>query len=239
MSRSFGAVAGRYESGRPEYPAEAVNWLLGPLGAGGHRVVDVGAGTGKLSRAIAATGAAVTAVDPDAAMLAELRTHSPRIGTLVGTGERIPLADSAVDAVLCGQAWHWIDAVAGAAEAGRVLRPGGVLGLVWNVRDDRDPLVRRLTAIMHGSAAEELVAQGGPAPHPPFPAFERHDWDWTRAMGRQELQDMVASRSYVITAEADERDRILRESDALFCDAAVGGSLALPYRTVAFRARRP
>ncbi len=239
MSQSFGAVAGLYESGRPEYPAAAVRWLLDPLPAGPRRVIDLGAGTGKLTRAIEAEGAVVTAVDPDAAMLAELRRRSPQIETLDGTGESIPVPDGSADALLCGQAWHWVDPGTGSAEAGRVLRAGGVLGLVWNVRDDRDPMVRRLTAVMHESAAEELVAQGGPSPHPPFVAFERRTWEWTRAMVRGELRDMVASRSYIITAGAPVRDRILREVDALFDELAVADRLVLPYRTEAFRALRP
>ncbi|MFT4211756.1 MAG: class I SAM-dependent methyltransferase [Microbacterium sp.] len=239
MSRSFGAVAGVYESGRPEYPAEAVAWLLEPLGVGAPRVIDVGAGTGKLTRAVEAAGAVVTAVDPDVEMLAELRRRSPRIETLVGTAEAMPVADACVDAVVSGQAWHWVDPVAAAAEAARVLRPGGVLGLIWNVRDDRDPDVRRLTAIMHDSAAEALVASGGPVAHPPFPGFERRTWEWTRPMSRRQLRDMVASRSSVITATAPVRDRILAEVDALFDEVSVDERLALPYCTEAFRTRRP
>lgn len=238
MSRSFGSVAGRYESGRPDYPAAAVRWLLAPLGPGVHRVIDLGAGTGKLTRAIEATGATVTAVDPDAAMLAELRRRSPGVETLEGTAERLPVSTGTADAVLCGQAWHWVDPVAGAAEAGRVLRPGGVLGLVWNVRDERDPVVRRLTRIMHASAAEQLVVGGGPEPHPPFAGFERRVWDWRRGLSRERLRDLVASRSYVITAEESVRAGILREVDALFDEVADGGALALPYRTEAFRAAR-
>ncbi|MDQ1128136.1 class I SAM-dependent methyltransferase [Microbacterium sp. SORGH_AS_0888] len=238
MARSFGAVAGQYESGRPDYPVEAVAWLLEPLGDD-PRVVDLGAGTGKLTRAIRAAGAAVTAVDPDAEMLAELRRQAPGVDTVVGTGESLPLADGSVDAVLSGQAWHWVDPVAGSAEVGRVLRAGGVFGPIWNVRDDRDPLVRRLTAIMRGSAAEELVAAGGPAPHPPFAAFERRTWEWGRGLDRQQLQDMVASRSYIITSEPAERERILGEVGALFDAESAEGVLTLPYRTEAFRARRP
>jgi ubiquinone/menaquinone biosynthesis C-methylase UbiE len=101
------------------------------------RVADVGAGTGKLTRVVAGLGAEVVAIDPDAAMLAELAARVPDVPTFVGTGERIPLTDASADAVVFGQAWHWVDPDAASAEVGRVLRPGGVLGLIWNVRDER------------------------------------------------------------------------------------------------------
>ncbi|WP_341998320.1 class I SAM-dependent methyltransferase [Microbacterium sp. LWH7-1.2] len=143
MSLSFGAAAGAYESGRPGYPREAVDWMLPPVREPGRalRVADVGAGTGKLTRTIVEAGAEVVAIDPDADMLAALREHVHGVPTFVGTAERMPLPDASVDAVLLGQAWHWVDPVAASAEVGRVLRQRGVLGLVWNTRDGSDPWV--------------------------------------------------------------------------------------------------
>ncbi|WP_127475761.1 class I SAM-dependent methyltransferase [Microbacterium sulfonylureivorans] len=245
MSLSFGAAASAYESGRPDYPREAVEWMLAPVRVDGRalRVADVGAGTGKLTRTIVETGADVVAIDPDAGMLASLREHVHGVPTFVGTAERMPLPDAAVDALLLGQAWHWVDADAASTEAARVLRVGGILGLVWNIRDESDPWIRSLTAIMHASSAEQMIADGGPTVGTTFGPVETRSWSWTRTIGRAALLDMVASRSYVITAEDADRARILREVGELF-DAGSrpnGDGVAvvdMPYRTDAFRAVR-
>lgn len=246
MSRSFGAAAGAYQSGRPDYPRAAVDWLLEPVRSSERalRVADVGAGTGKLTRTVVETGADVVAIDPDPDMLAVLRSAVHGVPTFAGTAERMPLPDHSVDAVLLGQAWHWVDPVAGSAEAGRVLRSGGVLGLVWNIRDESEAWVRRLTEIMHGSHAEQMIAAGGPVVEAPFGDREAGSWRWVRPMTREELLDMVASRSFVITAPEPERRRILREVGELFdTQRRVGDDGAdfvdVPYRTEAFRALRP
>lgn len=241
MSRSFGAAAGVYESGRPEYPREAVEWLLAPVRSEERalRVADVGAGTGKLTRTLVEAGAEVVALDPDPHMLATLRGNVHAVPTFVGTGERMPLPDASLDAVTFGQAWHWVDPVPASREVARVLRSGGVLGLIWNVRDERVDWVERLTAIMHGSAAEAMIAEGGPEARHPFPPFARRTWEWKRPITRAAFLDMVASRSYIITAEPDERERILREVGELYDEVGGGGGVALPYRTEAFRGIRP
>ncbi len=126
QANSFGVAASVYERARPDYPEAAVDWLLP---SGSPRVLDLGAGTGKLTRMIAAGGAEVTAVDPSAGMLERLRRALPDVPALTGTAEQIPLDDGAVDAVLVGQAWHWVDVSRASAEVARVLRPGGRLGL--------------------------------------------------------------------------------------------------------------
>lgn len=246
MSLSFGSAAGAYESGRPEYPREAVEWLLEPVHVAGRalRVADVGAGTGKLTRTIVEIGADVVAVDPDLEMLVALRASVHGVPTFVGTAERMPLPDASLDALLLGQAWHWVDPELAGAEAGRVLRSGGVLGLVWNIRDESDPWIHRLTGVMHSSAAERMIADGGPAVGEPFGALESRTWEWTRTIGRSALLDMVASRSYVITATESERARILREVGELFdtgkrtTEAGID-VVDMPYRTQAFRGIRP
>lgn len=175
---SFGAEAGNYEAGRPEYPFEAVAWMLESAPAGARRIADVGAGTGKLTRTLlAAPDAEIVAIDPDPAMLAVLREGAPGVPTFVGTAERLPLPDESVDAVVLGQAWHWVDPVAGSTEIGRVLRPGGVLGLIWNVRDERVEWVRRLTGVMHGSAAEDLLRGDGPTVAGPFESLQSRTWE--------------------------------------------------------------
>ncbi|MFH8250466.1 class I SAM-dependent methyltransferase [Microbacterium sp. B2969] len=245
MSTSFGAAAGAYESGRPDYPREAVDWLLAPVATPDRalRVADVGAGTGKLTRTIAETGADVVALDPDPGMLASLRENVHGVPTFTGTAEGMPLPDASVDAVLLGQAWHWVDVVAASQEAGRVLRAGGVLGLVWNIRDESESWIAELTAAMHGSHAEEMLASDGPQVAEPFGVLEHESWRWTRTMTRGAFLDMVASRSYVITAADADRARILGAVEALFdAHRRVEGDVEvvdIPYRTEAFRAIRP
>lgn len=241
MSTSFGSESHDYELGRPDYPFDAVAWMLESMPAESHRIADVGAGTGKLTRVLAkAPGAEIVAIDPDPAMLARLRDAVPGVPTFVGTAERLPLPDASVDAVVLGQAWHWVDAPAGSSEIGRVLRSGGVLGLIWNIRDERAEWVRRLTEIMHGSNAEIMLAAGGPSVTEPLGALEEQTWEWVRPMSRDLLHRMASSRSYVITASSEEKARIHREMDALFDDLGMDdtSTIDLPYVTKAYRAVR-
>ncbi|MDL5350713.1 class I SAM-dependent methyltransferase [Microbacterium sp. zg-YB36] len=238
QATSFGSAAGTYEAGRPDYPLEAVQWLLPSIVGRAVRVADVGAGTGKLTRGLRDLGADVVAIDPDPAMLEALRAASGGIPTFVGSSERLPLPDASVDAVVFGQAWHWVEPDAASAEVARVLRPGGVLGLVWNIRDESVDWVRRLTEIMRGSNAEEMLAAGEPPVSAPFGALERASWRWTRPMTRDGLRAMAFSRSYIITASESERARIDRDLAELFDEiGAVGDAVvSLPYVTWAFRA---
>jgi len=240
---SFGSAAGIYESGRPDYPIQAVDWMLQPVVGGERsiRVADVGAGTGKLTRAAVELGAEVVAVDPDPKMLAVLREHVHGVPTFVGSAEKLPLPDASVDAVLLGQAWHWVEPGAGSAEVGRVLRSGGVLGLVWNIRDESVPWVARLTDIMHGSSAEQALAAGDPPLAAPFAHVERAEWRWMRPMNRDTLLAMARSRSYIITASPQDRAEIESGLAALFDEVGAVGDRAvdLPYVTRAYRAVRP
>jgi SAM-dependent methyltransferase len=237
---SFGAEADTYEASRPDYPFEAVAWMLEQLPSGARRIADVGAGTGKLTRVLAkAPDAEIVAVDPDPSMLAKLRDTVPGVPTFVGTAEALPLPDAGLDALVLGQAWHWVDPVAGSAEVGRVLRPGGTLGLIWNTRDNRVDWVRRLTGIMHASAAEELLDGEGPTVAEPFGALETERWEWLRPMTRAQLHRMADSRSHLITASAEARAAIHADMDALFDELGVHDeeTIDLPYVTRAFRAR--
>lgn len=243
MSLSFGAAAGTYEAGRPEYPSEAVAWMLEPVRGADRtpRVVDVGAGTGKLTRVVATLGAEVVAVEPDADMLAVLHGAVPGVPTFVGAAEALSLPDASVDAVVLGQAWHWVDPVEGSREIARVLRAGGVLGLIWNVRDDNVPWVARMTQIMHRSNGEVMLDEGGPVVAAPFDVLESRQWRWKRPMTSAMLLDMARSRSYLITAEPDERARIEAGLERLFEEIGAVGDveIELPYVTRAFRAVRP
>lgn len=139
QSRSFGAEASAYERGRPSYPDESITLLLADQPT---VVVDIGAGTGKLTERLVAEHRQVIAIEPDQAMLDQLRTKLPNIEAHVGTAESLPLPDASADAVVLGQAWHWVDVELASAEIGRVLRPGGTLGLIWNIRDTRAQIIR-------------------------------------------------------------------------------------------------
>ncbi|MCZ4517374.1 class I SAM-dependent methyltransferase [Rhodococcus ruber] len=242
-SMSFGAVADVYESARPEYPSDAVAWLLEPAFASARmpRVADVGAGTGKLTRSIVAAGCDAIAVDPDTAMLDALRIAVPGIPNLVGTAESLPIDDESLDGVLLGQAWHWVDPVAASYEIGRVLRPGGVLGLIWNIRDESRAWVRRLDSVVSRGGAMAMFDDGPPPIAEPFDHLEEREWAWSRTVNRSLLTDLVRSRSFYITATADERNGMDQNLAALFDELGLHGSttIELPYVTRAFRAIRP
>lgn len=147
---SFGSAALAYAEHRPDYAQAAVRWALDP--APGRRVLDLGAGTGKLTGTLVALGAEVVAVEPDSAMLTELRRALPDVRALPGSAEAIPLPDASVDAVLAGNAMHWFDMSVAGAEIARVLAPGGILAGLWNLMDDQVEWVAGLAQVS-GSAA--------------------------------------------------------------------------------------
>jgi SAM-dependent methyltransferase len=233
QSLSFGAEAAAYERGRPSYPPEAIDWLL-PDHA--HTVLDLGAGTGKLTTRLVERGLDVVAVDPIPEML-ELLSHSlPDTPALLGTAEDIPLPDDSVDAVLVAQAWHWFDPARAVDEIARVLRPGGRLGLVWNNRDERSGWVKDLGRIIGHERDPFTQTVELPAP---FSGPERHQVEWTSYLTPQALVDLVASRSYCITSPEQVRTRTLervRELLATHPALANSSGLALPYVTVCVRA---
>ena len=144
----YTARAGVYVSGRPGYPPEVDDWLRHMLElAPGRTVLDLGAGTGKFLPHLLETGAGVIAVEPVDAMRAELSAAYPSVRALEGSAEAIPLPAESVDAIVCAQAFHWFASAATLAEMRRVLKPGGMLGLIWNVRDESVGWVARLSAI--------------------------------------------------------------------------------------------
>lgn len=233
-ANSFGPAAEIYERGRPEYPAEALDWLLP---AGRPRVVDLGAGTGKLTRQIARRGLQVTAVDPSEGMLGQLTLAVPGVPALIGSGERIPLPDGSADAVLVAQAWHWVDPARAVPEIARVLAPGGRLGLVWNLRDESVPWVRRLGEVIGNQESERQTTVGAP-----FGPVELAEFRWSVTMGPERLIDMVASRSSIILLPAAERAALLNEVRRLIAthpDLVGRTEFAMPYRTECARATLP
>ncbi|TRW79833.1 methyltransferase domain-containing protein [Mycolicibacterium sp. 018/SC-01/001] len=232
-SLSFGAEAAAYERGRPSYPPEAIDWLL-PADA--HTVLDLGAGTGKLTTRLVERGLDVVAVDPIPEMLELLRSSLPDTPAKLGTAEEIPLPDNSVDAVLVAQAWHWFDRERALEEVARVLRPGGRLGLVWNNRDERSGWVKDLGQIIGHEVDPFSQTVELPAP---FTDVARHQVEWTSYLTPQALIDLVASRSYCITSPEQVRSRTLdrvRELLATHPALANSAGLALPYVTVCVRA---
>lgn len=235
--RRFGEAAAAYERGRPEYPAAMVPWLLG---GAPERVVDLGAGTGKLTRALVGLAASVVAVEPDPQMRRVLREQVPAAVVREGTGERIPLGDGEADAVVAGQAWHWVDPDRGAAEVARVLRPGGVLGLVWNDRDEDDAWVAALSDLLVEFATSPDAGYV-PRVGAPFGPLEQHEVRWTHAVPVDAVVDMVTSRSYVIALPGDRRGQLVHRVRAL-AEAAKDpgtGLVPVPYVTRGYRALRP
>ena len=232
---SFARVADAYEQARPGYPADAVLWLAGETPCD---VVDLGAGTGKLTRTLAALGHHVVAVEPLGEMLDRLRAAVPGATAVAGSAESMPLPDGAADVVACAQAFHWFDQEPALAEIARVLRPGGRIALVWNVRDERVPWVSELSDAMVGrtgvdrGAAAPIEQSGlyGPVEHATF--------EHTQTVDRDALRALVLSRSYCAVLPEEERAPILGRVDRLFDEHARDGLLTLPYVVECFRAVR-
>jgi SAM-dependent methyltransferase len=176
----------------------------------------------------------VTAVDPSEGMLAELRRVLPGVPALTGTAEHIPLPDHAIDAAVVAQAWHWVDRDRAVPEVARVLSPGGRLGLIWNIRDEREDWVRRLGEILDGGDLYRDATIG-----PPFGPVETREFGWTHRIGPDTLLDLVASRSYVILLPPDERAALLAQVRQLMAThpALVGRTeFDMPYVTQCARA---
>ncbi|HEY7076434.1 MAG TPA: class I SAM-dependent methyltransferase, partial [Solirubrobacteraceae bacterium] len=204
---SFGAHADAYERARPPYPDAALRWCL-PEGA--RAALDLGAGTGKLTRGLLALGLDVTAVEP----LAEMRAHLPAAArALDGSAEAIPLPDAAVDAVFAGQAFHWFDRDRALAEVARVLRPGGTLGLLWNRLDDRVGWVAELSDVVK----EAAHLTGAAAPYTQVPGLtepEHREFEWGQEADADLVVDRIGTSSLVILMSGAERAAALARARA-------------------------
>ncbi|MFF2041949.1 class I SAM-dependent methyltransferase [Kitasatospora sp. NPDC058170] len=247
---SFGAAAVEYAEHRPDYAQAAVRWALEP--APGPRVLDLGAGTGKLTATLVALGAEVIAVEPDPAMLAELRRSLPAARALPGSAEVIPLPDASVDAVLAGNAMHWFDMAVAGPEIARVLAPGGVLAGLWNVMDDRVEWVAGLarvggsaavgprdtpagwraeTADMHLPKAGEAARFGSP---------EQVEFPHGQLRTADSLVATLATRAGVLVMPDREREAALDRIRAFLASEpeSARGEFTLPMLTGVLRVRR-
>lgn len=247
---SFGAVAGAYARYRPGYPPDAVRWCVAPLGReiAGLRVLDLGAGTGKLTALLAELGADVTAVEPDKAMLAELRRYLPSARALPGSAEAIGLPDGSVDAVLCAQALHWFDLSRALPEIARVLVPGGTLGGLWNSDDDRVSWVAGLQGAAEGAASPSLsrrraeAAGWGPEQFglELFTPTERAEFANSQRLTAQALVELIGTHSHFLIMEPAERARLLSQVSSYLaaCPETATGEFDLPLVTSVIRATR-
>ena len=210
-ARSFAGEAEAYAYGRPSYPVEAVRWLM-PDGA--TTVLDLGAGTGKLTQRLLELGLDVVAVEP----LDEMRALIPPAARAIsGTAEAIPLPDASVDAIVVGQAFHWFDAGRALPEMARVLRAGGTLGLLWNLDDDRVPWVSQLCDLTGSEARVSALSDATPPydgqPGLSTPVHGRFDYEEDYDVDR--LVAMIASRSQTILMPPSERDELLEQVRSL------------------------
>jgi SAM-dependent methyltransferase len=239
---TFGAHADAYERARPEWPEAAARWLV-PERA--ELVVELGAGTGKLTRAVAALGVRVVAVEPDPRMLAVLRGHG--LEGVEGSAEGIPFADGVADAVVAGSSLHWFELEQALPEIHRVLRPGGRLGFGWNHRDDRHPAIARMGEAVYAAQTRtgprwrsrdwlvEVTATGL------FRDIEHTLFEHAHELPREALRDHLLSYSGVAALPEEERARVFAEVAAvLHSDPSVsdGSTLRLPFVVTAYRAPR-
>jgi ubiquinone/menaquinone biosynthesis C-methylase UbiE len=212
-SAAFATVAESYERRRPTYPADVVKWLAGRLGLGaGATVVDVGAGTGKLTRDLVPTGARVIAVEPLAEMRRQLATAVPAAEVLAGSAEELPLADDSADAVVAASAFHWFDPERALPEIHRVLRPGGGLATVGNGRDLDDPLQQEIQAIVspYVPAAGELLSWIDVVDASPlFGSLEEFSTTHEQWFDAEGLAERMGTVSYIARLPDEERADVL------------------------------
>ena len=235
FARSFGSQAARYDRVRPSYPAAALDLVLARAGTG--RILDVGAGTGKLTAALVGRAAEVVAVEPDPQMLAVLADRLPQVRALEGSAERIPLPDGSVDAITVGQAFHWFARPAADREFARVLRPGGVVGLIWNFPDRGVEWVPKLYRL---TKQPQVPWAGNFDPLDPAlftPAEQTTVAFEHRLAGPDGLRDLVHTWSWVSTRSRADQDAVDRRLRILFSQYAElqAPVVVLPQQTTVVR----
>ena len=233
---SFGGVADAYDRARPSYPPEAVSWLAGPPAPSGADVLELGAGTGKLTEELVRQGHRVVATDPLDAMLRHLVRRLPGTPAAVAAAERIPLRARSVDTVVGAQCFHWWDVDRALPEIARVLRPGGHLSLTWNLRDERIPWVRRLGALI-GTQEQQNDPTHALLSSNLFGFVESTTFRFWQPLDRQRLRDLVLSRSNIAMMTESERERVLAQVDEMYESYGRGADgMLLPYVTHCYKA---
>jgi MOSC domain-containing protein YiiM/SAM-dependent methyltransferase len=237
-AHGFEAGADAYERARPTYPPEAVGALVENLALRpGRTLLELGAGTGKMTRLLAPTGVRILAQEPVDGMRERLRQADPHVELVAGTAEAIALPGGSVDAVVVAQAFHWFDPVRALSEIHRVLRPGGVLALAWNFRDESVPWVAELGRLIHALAGDAPQARGGRwrddlAKVALFTAWTCIEVPHHHALTPAEVLERVASVSFVAAAPANARAALLEQvARMLAMDPATAGRqiIELPY----------
>lgn len=242
----FGRAVDVYDRIRPSYPAEAVSWCLGDPD-GSLTVVDLGAGTGKLTAVLLGLGHRVIAVEPDPAMLARLAANLDDHDMLTcrpGAAEELPLEDEEVDAVIAGQAFHWFNPDAVGPELGRVVRPGGVAAALWNSRDEAVDWVAAWSQIVeeraHPTGRKAMLSGEGPSFGVAFEPVEEATFSHHQVMAPDDLVRLAASRSYTIALEAPQRNELLAAvAELAATHPALAGrdTVELPYLVECYRGR--
>ena len=241
-ARGFQRGADAYERGRPGYPPEAVKWLWLELRLEpGRTVVDVAAGTGKLTRELVSSGATVIAVEPVPAMRAVLEGVVPGATALAGTAEALPLDDASVDAIVVAQAFHWFDGPAAVSEFHRVIRPGGRLGLIWNRRLTDQQLQREVDAIIDPYRRESPSHHRGEWRHPVagrglFVAAGDIEVPFEQVLDAGEFVDRFSSISYIAALPDREREAVVERLRDVA--AGAGQPIRLGYTTEAYAYER-
>lgn len=234
LGQSFQDGGEHYDRVRPGYPADSLDWLL-PDKA--RTAADLGAGTGKFTSLLVERGLQVAAVDPSTDMLEQLRKSCPHITALEGTAEATGLADSAFDVVSVAQAWHWCDPLAASTEIARILRPHGVLGLIWNQLDTSIPWVHRLSRIMHAGDVHKPGFR--PVIGPEFTGLESHLTRWEDLLTPEDIMELTKSRSYYLRANEAVRAKVMGNLEWYLYQhlgQTPGEAVGLPYVTQTWRA---
>jgi SAM-dependent methyltransferase len=255
---SFGAIAADYDRLRAGPPEAAVDWLLP---AGCRVAVDLGAGTGLLTRALARKVPQVVAVEPDERMAAVLQARSADeqftgIRVAQGRGEAIPLPDASADGVFASSAWHWLDPETAPREIARVLRDGGRLGVIWTSRDRGTDWVREVESFRdrlmgraddHDDHEGRANRDGQWPPHRRvvslpgdlFGSVESASFPFTRRMTIGDFVDMLGTYSGAITASQQDREAGLARARTVLEQRFPGASqIDVPMRSYCFRADR-
>ena len=236
LGQSFQDGGEHYDRVRPGYPADSADWLI-PGGA--RDAADLGAGTGKFTALLVERGLKTVAVDPSPDMLEQLRRTLPDVTAVEGTAEHTGLASGAFDLVTVAQAWHWCDPLLASTEAARILRPQGILGLIWNQLDTSVPWVHRLSRIMH--AGDVHKPDFRPPLGPEFTGLQSHLTRWEDPVTSQDLMELAKSRSYFLRAGEATRAKVLGNLDWYLHEHlghTPGELLPLPYLTQSWRAAR-